>query len=230
MNRHGNSRPVRRLIFLGVGFPDRVVFAPPRTSRAVTTSTRGAGAARSSAGCCDRLTRGKMIDKGVELLSQIARLLEGRLTDLQLLLVGGNPPILECTRRCVADLRFEADSVILARFVSPANVDVNLAAAGVLLQHQARLSLIFGYTTPGKAYDYVSASRPIVATSTPLFDEVFGGDGVSAVRVEDEPHTFAEEIERLSEHGRKMAERGAAYVASLLWGRRVDSVPEGLRS
>lgn len=230
-----NSRRLKDDLSQLFGIPcERIVHAP--LARHVPFRKREKGEARTELGLPAEAViachAGKMLKTQIELLLQTACRMRKRVAGFRLLLVGGNPAILEWTRMRVRSLDIE-DVVILAGFVPPAQVETFLAASDVLLQHMARSSRIFEYTTPGKSYDYMSAERPIVATDIPLFEEVFGGDGDRAIRVlEHDPGAFADGVLRalsLEDGGRGMAERAVAYVAELSWERRVDSVLEALR-
>ena len=107
-----------------------------------------------------------------------------RVERFQLLLVGGNPEILEWVRRRADELNI-AHAVRLTGFVPPSTVGNYQSAADVFVYHVPETVAIFPYTTPAKAYEYQAMMRPIVATDFPLFSEVFGDDRERAIRVTD---------------------------------------------
>jgi glycosyltransferase involved in cell wall biosynthesis len=174
---------------------------------------------------------GKMTRDHNEFLLEAARDAARRMERFRLLLVGGNPKILEWTRRRAAELGVD-DTVILAGFVPPAKVGTYQAAADVLVYHMPETVGIFPYTTPAKGYEYQAMERPIVATDFPLFGEVFGKDGERAVRVVDRtPAGFADGIARafaLGESGREMTERAAAFVRERTWSNRSAAILDAL--
>jgi glycosyltransferase involved in cell wall biosynthesis len=173
---------------------------------------------------------GKLVKDEVELFLQATRLLAERIPKFRLLLVGGNPDILQWVRRRARELDV-TDSLSLAGFVEPAKVELYLAAADVLLVHIARTVGTFHYATPSKSYDYMAAGRPIVATDLPLWTEIFGGDGERAIRTGHDPESFAQGVERafsLGERGPAMIDRASEWVQQVTWKRRAEAVLEAL--
>lgn len=174
---------------------------------------------------------GKMIEPQTEFLLQTAARLRERAPEVKLLLVGGNPSILEWTRRRIADLGL-ADTVILSGFVEPSRVALYQAAADVLVLHMDDGLTHFPYATPAKSYEYMAAERPIVATDIPLAAEIFGTNGERAIRIADRtPDALAEGILgtlALPDKGQAMTTRAAEWVRHRTWSRRADSLLEAL--
>jgi len=172
---------------------------------------------------------GKMVESQTEFLLQTATRL--RESGVRLLLVGGNPSILEWTRRRIGELGL-GDTVIAAGFVEPSRVALYQAAADVLVLHMDHGFTHFPYATPAKSYEYMAARRPIVATDIPLSDEVFGPDGERAIRIaERTPGALAAGIVsalELPDGGSAMTERAATFVRDRSWARRVDALLEAL--
>lgn len=170
---------------------------------------------------------GKMIQPQNEFLLQTAARLREQRPGVRLLLVGGNPGILDWTRRRVAELGLE-DTVVLTGFVEPAHVSLYQAAADVLVLHMDDGLLHFAYATPAKSYEYMAARRPIVATELPLADEIFGESGERGLRVaERTPAALALGVLAaldLPDGGAAMTARAAEWVAERTWARRVDSL------
>jgi len=154
-----------------------------------------------------------------------------RIKGFRLLLVGGNPEIVDWTRRRALELRAE-NVVTLTGFVPPADVSTYQSAADVLVYHMPDTVGIFPYTTPAKGYEYQAMQRPIVATDFPLFEEVFGPDGERAIRVKDRtPNGFAEGIASafaLDDQGRAMTERAASFAQGRTWARRAEAILDAL--
>jgi len=170
---------------------------------------------------------GKMTREHNEFLLETAREVARRIERFRMLLVGGNPRILEWTRRRATELGLD-DIVILPGFVPPSEVGTYQAAADVLVYHMPETVGIFPYTTPAKGYEYQAMERPIVATDFPLFGEVFGEDGERAIRVVDRtPRGLAEGIVtalELPDGGGPMTGRAAAFVAGRTWAVRTAAI------
>lgn len=214
--------------------PARVLHAPlppfnPLT-RPISRSTARAslGLDANAAIAC---YSGKMTREHNEFLLKTAGDVARRIEGFQMLLVGGNPTILEWTRARTRDLALD-DVIILAGFVPPAKVGAYQAAADVLVYHMPETVEIFPYTTPAKGYEYQAMERPIVATDFPLFSEVFGKDGERAIRVVDRtPAGFATGICRALDLGdaeRAMTNRAAEFVRERTWSRRSVAILDAL--
>jgi glycosyltransferase involved in cell wall biosynthesis len=174
---------------------------------------------------------GKMTREHNEFLLQTASRLVATLPNFRMLLVGGNPEILNWSRARILKLGL-GDAVVLAGFVPPARVDVYQAAADVLVYHMPSSTLIFPYCTPAKGFEYQAAGRPIVATDFPLFEEVFGRDGERAIKASERtPNGLAEGVCKafeLGDEGQAMTKRAAAWVRERTWEARVDATLERL--
>jgi glycosyltransferase involved in cell wall biosynthesis len=174
---------------------------------------------------------GKMTHEHNEFFLRTAAALVDRLRNLRLLLVGGNPEVLDWTRHRATELGV-ADALLLPGFVPPAKVEWYQAAADVLVYHMPDSMQIFAYCTPAKGYEYQAAERPIVATDIPLFEEVFGADRDRAIRVWTRtPEALADgvlEALALEDGGRAMTQRAATWVKSRTWDRRAGAILEAL--
>lgn len=213
--------------------PERILFAPLGPYNQVRRHDKTAARAelalpREATIAC---YAGKMTEDHNEFLLAAAAELADKVPRFLLLLVGGNPRILEWTRQRVTQLGL-GESVILTGFVAPSAVDLYLAAADVLVYHMPSSLSIFPYCTPAKGYDYQAAHRPIVGTDIPLFEEVFGPDGERAIRVtERTPQALSDGVVRaleLKDGGRAMVERAAAWIKERTWERRTDSILRAL--
>lgn len=173
---------------------------------------------------------GKMIREQNEVLLLATHRVREAIPGFRLLLVGGNPAILEWTRRRMRELALE-DAVVLAGFVAPREVELYQSAADVLVLTMGTALEHFPYATPAKAYEYMRIGRPVVASDFPLFAEVFGADGERAIRVGTDDASLASGIKAalsLPDGGQALAERGARFVEGRTWPARVDTVLEAL--
>lgn len=174
---------------------------------------------------------GKLTDEITEFLLRAGALVGERVTDFQLMLVGGNPAVLARTRALAERLGIQR-IVRLPGFVEPSRVEFYQAAADVLVFHIPGSIASFEYCTPSKGYEYQAAGRPIVATDIPLFEDVFGGEGERAIRVERTPHALADGVLQalaLPDGGRAMTERAAAWVEGRTWENRTQAILQALR-
>jgi glycosyltransferase involved in cell wall biosynthesis len=176
---------------------------------------------------------GKMTREHNEFLLASASEAAGRISAFRFLLVGGNPEILDWTRRRVDQMGLR-DVVIVTGFVAPSIVGLYQSASDVLVYHMPSSVGIFPYTTPAKGYEYQAAMRPIVASDFPLFAEVFGENGERAIRVVDRtPRGFADGIVAafsLEDEGRGMVERAKEFVEDRTWANRTAAILDALRA
>ncbi|CAN5669149.1 hypothetical protein BH18ACT13_BH18ACT13_01780 [soil metagenome] len=174
---------------------------------------------------------GKMTREHNEFLLATAAEVAPRIERFRMLLVGGNPSIVDWTRSRMDSMRLR-NTVILTGFVPPAKISAYQSAADVLLYHMPETMGNFAYTTPAKGFEYQAVERPIVATDFPLFHEVFGDDGERAIRVRDRtPVGLADGIVRalgLGDDGRAMTGRAASFVRGRTWQRRATQILEAL--
>lgn len=174
---------------------------------------------------------GKLTQQQSEFLLRLAVELAGTTPEIRLLIVGGNPEILEWTRSRAVELAV-TDFVLLAGFVDPSRVEDYLASADVLVYHMPATMAIFPYCTPAKGYEYQAAQRPIVATDLPLFEEVFGPDRDRAIRVHERtPEAVADRVREafaLGDEGQAMAARAAAWISERTWERRAEAILDAL--
>jgi glycosyltransferase involved in cell wall biosynthesis len=211
----------------------RVLHAPLPPHNPVRPRSRSAARRRLQLGddAAVACYTGKMTRDHNAFLLQAAAETARRVDKFQFLLVGGNPGILDWTRRRVDELDL-ADVVRLVGFVPPSTVDGYQSAADVFVYHMPENVGIFPYTTPAKAYEYQAMLRPVVATDFPLFNEVFGEDGERAIRVMDRtPAGLAEGIAlafELGKSGDAMVERAASFVRERTWASRSAAILDAL--
>jgi glycosyltransferase involved in cell wall biosynthesis len=229
-----NSEHLAREVKTVFGLPEqRVLHAPlppynPVQPHSKSSSRQLIGLSADTEIAC---YSGKMTQDNNEFLLAAAAAVAARNERFRLLLVGGNPDILEWTHARVRALSLE-DVVIVSGFVAPKDVEYYQAAADVLINRIPETMGTIPYATPAKLYEYQAMMRPIVATDFPLFEEVFGHDGERAIRVVDRtPRGLADGIVAafaLEDGGRAMAERAAAFVAGRTWASRSAAILDAL--
>jgi glycosyltransferase involved in cell wall biosynthesis len=213
---------------------DRILYAPLGPYNPIRPYPKAL--ARHELGLPERVAIAAYVGKLTEdicdfLLRTAGELAEGP-NPLQLMIVGGNPAIIDWTRRRVREMGLD-DVVMLTGFVAPSRVYLYQAAADVLLLHVPDSFLTFEYCTPSKGFEYQAAGRRIVATDIPLFKELFGEDGERAIRVRERtPKAFADGVRRaltLPHDGREMTDRAQLWVSERSWEHRAAAILEGLR-
>lgn len=169
---------------------------------------------------------GKMTKEQNEVFICVAELLQVASADYRLLLVGGNPSILEWTRARVAE-RNLGNVVLTPGFVEPTKVDLYQSAAEILLLYMSPTMEHWPYATPAKAFEYMSMGRLIVSNVFPLFKEVFGGDAERAIAAGHTPDSLVASIERarhLPDRGTEIITRAKEFVAPRSWDQRTGEV------
>jgi glycosyltransferase involved in cell wall biosynthesis len=119
-----------------------------------------------------------------------------RLPEVCFVLVGGSPGE---TEKVAASARERGlSNVILVGWVRPANVAAYLAAADVLLlPNSGKSALSARHTSPMKAFEYLAAGRPVVASDLPSIREIYDSEVDALLVRADDPEAFAGAIQRL---------------------------------
>jgi len=156
-------------------------------------------------------TGGLLAWKGVDVLIDAARDLPG----VQVLIAGGMPADVKRARAQAADL----DNVRIDGFQPPARVPLYLAAADVgVLPNRSKPEISAKYTSPLKAFEYMAAGLPIVASDLPSLREVLGDQpGVMFIGADD-PWALRGGIEAALEGGRVLSSGGGEAT----WERRAE--------
>jgi glycosyltransferase involved in cell wall biosynthesis len=161
--------------------------------------------------------------KGAHTLALASRCLP---EDVQVCVVGGTPADLRDFRSFVD--REHLEGVRIAGHVPPGEVPLWLAAADVLaLPNSATEAISARYTSPLKLYEYMAASRPIVASDLPSLREVLRhGQNAWLVRP-DAPGALAEGIRHLlsePELAHQLAAQARRDVAGCTWDARAAQI------
>lgn len=167
-------------------------------------------------------TGGMRPDRGVDVIVRAAALLPS----VTFLLVGGRAGEIETLTKLASALG--AHNVLFIRSVPPTEVPLYQHAADVLLLPQSGNSRHLRYhVSPAKLFEYMAASRPIVAADLPCIRELVK-HGEEALLVDpDSPSAWADAIEAVLND---LVLRGALIqhasrrVESFDWGERVKKV------
>jgi len=160
-------------------------------------------------------TGGLLAWKGVDVLVDAAR----ELPAVQFLVAGGMPADLERVRAHAAGL----SNVRLDGFQPPARVPLYLAAADLaVLPNRSKPKISARYTSPLKAFEYMAAGLPIVASELPSLREVLGEDPLTRFARADDPISFAEAISAALDAGLARTPRGAQHTWSARAERLLD--------
>jgi len=160
--------------------------------------------------------------KGIDTLLDAA----ARLPRVRFHIVGGTVSDAERARSRVRELGLA--NVRLEGHVPPGRVPTYLAAADVLLlPNSGRFPISARHTSPLKAFEYMAAGRPIVASDLPSLREIFENERSALLVTPDDGEALARGIERVL-GDRTLAERlageGRLRVRSHTWRRRAEAI------
>lgn len=166
--------------------------------------------------------------KGVETLLDALT----RLPRVRGLIVGGHAGEPDLTRLMAKAAALGLGArVRFTGMVDPPAVAPLLAEADVLVLPNGPSPISAGYTSPLKLFEYMAASRPIVASDLPAIREVL--DDEHAVLVEaGAPDALADGIARLVNDpalGQRLARRAFDAVEQYSWERRAERLEQLLR-
>jgi glycosyltransferase involved in cell wall biosynthesis len=171
-------------------------------------------------------TGGLRKDRGIDVLVDVA----ARLPRVRFMIVGGLPAEAAAYRSRVQSRQLS--NVIVQGHVTPERARLFQAASDVLLLVQSSSSRhLTHYVSPAKAFEYMDAGRPIVASDLPCFREILF-DGRNALLVEnDSPGDWASAIDKLMRDS-SLAERlsgiAAQDVQAHTWDERAKQMLEWL--
>jgi glycosyltransferase involved in cell wall biosynthesis len=153
------------------------------------------------------------------------------LSDVVFLIVGGMPDDQnrlrsEIVSRGLSNVRLEGH-------VSPARVPLYLAASDVLLlPNSAATPLSSRHTSPMKAFEYMAAGRPIVASDLPSLRELFASDVDALLVAPDDPGELARAVRRLLDDpslSERLAASARRKVRDFTWSGRAAAILEFAR-
>ena len=163
--------------------------------------------------------------KGVETLIDAASLLP---ENTQVWLVGGTveelPRIEEHVRRS------GAVNIKLAGYVRPNKVPWYLSASDVLvLPNSGHANVSLYYTSPLKLFEYMAASRPVVASDLPSLREILTHEQNALLVSPDDPKILASAVLRLLAEpalGQRLAAEARQLVTEYTWDNRALRILE----
>jgi glycosyltransferase involved in cell wall biosynthesis len=165
--------------------------------------------------------------KGLDTVLRAAQILP----DILFVLVGGSKAEVDEVAASVRELGLS--NVRLPGWVPPGDVADYLAAANVLLlPNSARSVLSARHTSPMKAFEYMAAGKPIVASDLPSLREIYD-QGVDALLVPpDDPGAIACAIERLLRDtglGERLSAAAREKAKRSTWEARAEVIVEFAR-
>jgi phosphatidylinositol alpha-1,6-mannosyltransferase len=124
--------------------------------------------------------------QGLDMLVAAAPRIMDRVTNVKFLLVGGAPEDMQSLRALTSKLNV-ADCFILEQNRPQVEMSGYMAAADVLVSPR-----FAGINPPGKLFAYLGASRPLVATDTPVHNQLL--DSSCAILTEATPEKLADGV------------------------------------
>lgn len=152
--------------------------------------------------------------KGVETLIAAARLLPGT----QFVIVGGSG-------KRLAELRCKApQNVALTGQVPNKEIPTYLSAADIFALPNTAERISQEFTSPLKLFEYMAASRPIVASDLQSLREVLSNEMAFFFKSEDPASLAATITKALSADGAVKARRARKEVERYTWDRRAEAI------
>lgn len=167
--------------------------------------------------------------RGVDLILKLA----SSLPNVRFLVIGGNPPEVRSVRGQISHA--ELANVTLTGFVANEQLPLYLAACDVLLMpYQRRVEVASGRNTaswmnPLKMFEYMAASRAILASDLPVLREVLNDDNAILLDPEDVSAWRAalERAIREPEWRERFAWQAQRDVSSYSWRHRAERCLSG---
>lgn len=166
--------------------------------------------------------------KGIQTILECAE----RMPDVTFLIVGGMEDDFLRWRGKAGSMGL--GNVSLVPHVAPAQVPLHLAAADVLLlPNSAHTPLSSRHTSPLKAFEYMAAERPVVASNLPSLRELFDHESSALLVRPDDPVDLSDAIRRLladPDLSARLARTAREKVRSHTWTARTKSILDFARS
>jgi glycosyltransferase involved in cell wall biosynthesis len=213
---------------LGLGVPaDKILVAPDAVDerwideppeRADARSSLEIPAARPLAVYSGHLYAWKGIDTVLDAAARLPRVL--------FCILGGMASDVERVQKRVRELSL--GNVRLEGHVAHRRVPIYLAAADVLLlPNSGRVPISARHTSPLKAFEYMAAGRPVVASDLPSLREIFENEQNALLVAPDDGDALARGIERVLSDGalsERLATAARRRVRSHTWRRRAEAI------
>lgn len=158
----------------------------------------------------------------VEYYLAAARLLD---RDVELVLVGGREDHVQRYRDDI--VRQGVTNVTFVGFVPPHQVHYYPLAADVLLLYYPSGIDLNRYRSPGKLFEYMASSNPIIAADYPVLREILGHEGAAMFMPPDLPDQLAMAIRELvadQDRAAVLARRALDRVGEFTWQARARKI------
>jgi glycosyltransferase involved in cell wall biosynthesis len=153
------------------------------------------------------------------------------LPEVTFLLVGGMAGDRRRLRSRVEEMGLS--NVRIEGHVAPGEVARYMSVADVLLlPNSSREPISARHTSPLKAFEYMAAGRPVVASDLPSIREIFDNEVDAILVTPDEPAALARGIRRLMEDpalGERLAAAAREKVRRFTWTARAANILEFAR-
>jgi len=163
-------------------------------------------------------TGGLLAWKGVDVLIEAAR----KLPEPLFLIAGGMPDDVKRVRTLAAGL----PNVRIDGFQPPARVPLYLACADVAsMPNRSRPAISSRYTSPLKAFEYMAAGLPIVASDLPSLREALAGQAGVVYASPDDPESLGLALSEALE-----GPLASSPALEATWARRAERLLEAMRA
>jgi glycosyltransferase involved in cell wall biosynthesis len=162
--------------------------------------------------------------KGVDVLIKAMKYIKGAL----LIIVGGVPGSKDLLRlKNLAEQERTSPKVIFNEFVPPHQAKGILAQADILALPASPDIRSKIFTSPLKLFEYMAASKPIVACAVPSVMEILEDGKNSVLVTPEDPKAIAQGIERVIEDpalARRIARQAYLDVQKYSWEKRAEKI------
>ena len=168
--------------------------------------------------------------KGVDVLVEAIALS----SSLRGLIVGGHPGERDLARlQALAVSRGVGERVTFTGLVPPREVARQLQRACVLVIPNTASAISERYTSPLKLFEYLWATRPIVASNLPAITEVLTHDETAVLVSPGDPVALSAALERVAGDphlSQSLSERAHGLAASFTWDARAARLEAALEA
>jgi glycosyltransferase involved in cell wall biosynthesis len=207
---------------------DRILVAPDAAQLQTDASTISRERARSILGLADQThtvvvyTGSFKTGKGVQVLEQAADYLSA---DFHIFFIGGEPVQVQAMR---SKSRGKSGAVChWLGFIQPQQVRLYQQAADICVLPNTAEGAWHSYTSPLKMFEYMAASKPIVASDLAVLREVLVQERNALLVLPGSPQALADAIKRLRGDpglAQRLAQQAAIDVTEYTWESRAKRI------